>query len=153
MTQRPQLYPEVPLTSHQLRSPPTPTLHPPLPQNYKIIHTTNDPCCYFRCDCPTAIGVDIVSTVATHVPTAFATVVAIAVTNTVASVVVGTIFTNINNAIAVDVETIVSTDIATIITTALGGVVDIGVDIVVLPIVEPRVRFPAGTPSGYLTHC
>ena len=54
-------------------------------------------------------------------------------------------FTIIANAIDIVVETVVATVIATVIATAL--------DIVVVAIVEPRVRFPAGAQSGYVTHC
>ena len=53
-------------------------------------------------------------------------------------------FTIIANAIDIVVETVVATVIATVIATAL--------DIVVVAIVEPRVRFPDGTSNVCLTH-
>ena len=94
---------------------------------------------------PPVTGIDIASTVARDIATAFATVVANAVTNDVASAIATDIFTGITDAIDIPVETVGAIVIVSIIATAL--------DTVVVAIVEPRVRFPAGAPSGYVTHC
>ena len=60
-----------------------------------------------------------------------------------------TFFTDIDNDIDIAVEAVVATAIVAVIATALGVVVDN----VVAAIVEPRVRFLAGTSNVCLTHC